>query len=216
MATLLGVLLSTAARAEERCGDQIASVQGYLLLTRRAKNSFIFYHRQARAAVGAIPEACRDGSWYVAVANVLAQPENHGQPLIIGGTRFERPRDALEAGLRVAPSSPELLALVAHLSQRSGGEAPPLPADACHRLKDVTTPVRKYVCGVAAFNDGRYQEATTQLESIPLAARGKFPDIAKLLDLAAKKTKGAPLDSRRRKKDSQRIALDLKCDPFCP
>lgn len=221
-ATLMGLAAALSwtapgwARADERpCGTGALDARNLLLAAHRTRESQRYYLRLARDSIAAVPAECRDGAWYATVANVLAQPGGHDEPLVAGADRFARPRDALEAGLRAAPSSPELLALVAYLSVRPGADAPPLPADACARLKDAPARLRGYVCAVAALAARRTDDAVAQLAGIPVSERDRLPDLAELR--ARAEGQGARQGHRRqRPRGSAGASLRLDCDPFCP
>ena len=202
-------LVSDRARADDACTDAIRGARGLVVTGQTSMESGRLFHERARDAVAAIPPSCWDSTFYALVAALLAQPENHDKPLKVATTTFARARDALDAGLKLTPNSPELLALVAHWSLRPAGDKLALPGDACARVRDLESPLARYVCGVAALEANQFADASKQFARIPAPARLKFPDLDSLVDRAAHR--GTPSAGKPKP-----VKLKLACDPFCP
>lgn len=206
-ASLLSACLSQPARADGACGEALLPARGLLATAQRARQPSKTAVEKARAAWAAVPAACQGGAWYALGAAILRNPgPGARQPLAEGKRSFAAPKDALEAGLKAAPQDPELLAYVAYLGRVQPEASPPLPKEACARLKDADPAVRDYVCGVQALADGRGAEAARLFGAF---TSRRFPDIGELRALAEKAGgKGgakAPVP-----------APQLGCDPFCP
>lgn len=201
-------LSSGTARAESGCGDS-GAVRRALIAGLGERASLKNQLQQARGAFEEVPPACRNGAFYVDAANILRLPENRREPLAAEGLRLASVKEALTAGLQAEPNHPELLAFVAYYARLRPDDSPPLPPDACDRVKSAAAGLRGYVCGVAAWQAGRFADSLTHLRDIP--ELGKFPDAAQLLADSMRKTKEKAAPQAK----APPAAQAFKCDPFC-
>lgn len=198
---------------EPDCKQAISAVQGMLSTGLRSMESARYFLGKARALWAAVPAGCRTGDFYVAGANLLRQPENYDEPLLAEGVRFASAKEALTAGLAADPKAAKLLAYIAYLSRVEPEQSPPLPADACERLKDRDADLRNYVCGVMAFSAGRFSEAAQKLAEVK--DPGNFPDAASLREAALHRTQPRALTPRTALAAREQSNL-WSCNPFCP
>lgn len=143
--------------------DRMHRLEGEVSSAYVAKDHVNNYRRAIEMAP-AVPQVCRAGWWYLAVARLL----DLGVDREIAG--FKTPEAALEAGLQ-QPDDVRVLVRVAQVAAL--GRKPALPADACERARMVTSRTARtdeesgarYVCGRAAIASGDGARAIVELDA---------------------------------------------------
>jgi hypothetical protein len=170
----VGYFVCSGAFAQQGydCGTQLHSVLGKLSRVLMVKEpDYQRYRTEVKRELAGIPESCRTGLFYVAIARYLSVFPH--QELTLQTTAYRTPMDALKMGLASDPSNPFLLAYVTHLSRYHPEKAPPLPEDACKRLSFASAEYRNehlYVCAHVALKGGDFARAAQYLYEMDLSS----------------------------------------------
>jgi hypothetical protein len=137
------------------------------------------HHRKVAALWPTLPVACRGGTFYLVAAELVGRAADARLATADGAVVVSSPTDALARGLAAEPDHPRLLAHLAFADDLNAGQAPPLPARACERLRarggDAWTDYVAYVCALAAIHASDGTAALAELERIHDVS--SFPDL---------------------------------------